>query len=154
MTSPMRIARLLIGLACLAACMLARADDARIASAQQLFAQFMALEQAYDPALADLYAPEALVTIRRTFPMGNPSDTLYLGADYKTFLRALLPAAKTNGERNRYSKISFTLEGEQVLVAAARYSELKGRTSPISLLVGQSPQGKWLIYQELSESRQ
>lgn len=150
----MRTARLLITLACLAASMLARADDARLEAAKQLFAQFIALEQSYDPAITELYAAEAIVTIRRTFPMGNPSDTVYPGADYKTLLRTLLPAAKANSERNTYSKIAYMLEGDQVRVAAARYSALKGRTSPISLLVGQSPQGKWLIYQELSESRQ
>jgi len=69
--------------------------------ARQLFERYVALGQAYDTRLADLYSDDALIRNKRTYPTG----------------------------------------------------EVRNYTSPISLLVGPSPTGQWLIYEEISESR-
>jgi hypothetical protein len=45
------------------------------------------------------------------------------------------------------------VEGDGVRIKADRFSELKKYHSPISILVKPTPDGVWLIYEELSESR-
>jgi hypothetical protein len=148
------IRRLVAVLAGVSVCALTWAQDARTDSAEQLFAQYLALEQAYDPGIAALYADEASIKSRRTYPMGEPRDTIIAGADYKRLLRQLMPVAKARGDRNTYSKVDYTPEGERVRINASRFSELQQRTSPFSLLVGRSRSGNWLIYEEFSEAQQ
>jgi hypothetical protein len=149
-----RKSKLVAVVAGLAVCALTCPQDLGIDSAKQLFAEYLALEQAYDPGIADLYADEALIKNRRNYPMGEPRDTTIPAPSYKTLLRQFMPAAKVRGDRNAYSKVTYTLEGELVRITASRLSELGKRTSPISLLVGRSLSGKWLIYEEMSESQQ
>jgi hypothetical protein len=122
-------------------------------AAKQLFAQYVALGHAYDPAVAELYADAALIKNQRAYPSGQVRELTLPAAQYKALLRHAMPAAKARGDRSTYSQVSYASEGERVRIQAARFSELKNYTSPISLLVGPSPDGKWLIYEERSESR-
>ena len=122
-------------------------------SAKQLFEQYVALGHAYDPAVADLYADEALIRNRRIYPAGDVKEMTVPAPKYKTLLRQVMPLAKARGDRSTYSQVSYTPEGARVRITASRYSELKNYTSPLSLLVGPSASGKWLIYEESSESR-
>lgn len=129
-------------------------QDAEIASAEQLFARYVALEDAHDPAIADLYADQAFVKIRRSMPMGDPQDVVVPAEQYRALLRQNMPLAKARGVRSAYSNVTYKREGEFVRIDAVRVSEPGRKTSPLSLLVGPSPGGKWFIYEQLSESRQ
>lgn len=131
---------------------LAWGQDPSVDAAKRLFGQFVALEQAYDPAIADLYADDALIKTRRKAPMGEPRDVVIPASNYKLQLREQIAATKAQGNRNTYSDVTFTVEGELVRIHASRFSETRKLTTPLSLLVGPSPAGKWVIYEELSES--
>lgn len=122
-------------------------------AAKTLFAQYVALEYAYDANIAELYADDALIKNKRIYPAGDVREITMPAVNYKTLLRQAMPIAKVRGDRSTYSQVTYTLEGERVRIQASRFSELKSYTSPISLLVGPSKSGKWLIYEELSESR-
>jgi hypothetical protein len=122
-------------------------------AAKRLFAQYVALGHAYDPGVAELYADDALIKNKRAYATGQVRELTLPAAKYKALLRQVMPLAKARGDRSTYSEVSYASEGERVRIQAARFSELKNYTSPISLLVGPSPGGKWLIYEELSESR-
>jgi hypothetical protein len=145
-----KLVALLAGLAVTA---LACAQDAGIDAAKQFFAQYVALEQAYDPGVADLYADEALIKTKRRPPMGDVQNVTIPAPQYKTFLRGRMPVARARGDRSTYSDVIYTPEGPFVRINAVRVSEPRKSQSPISLLVGQSPSGRWLIYEELSESQ-
>ena len=140
--------------ASLAIAALAWGQDSGTDAAKQLFAQYVALERAYDPSVADLYAEDALIKIRRKPPMGDPQDVIIPAPKYKTQLRELAPVAKVRGDRSTYSGVTYTPEGEFVRINASRVSEPGKHASPINLLVGRSPGGQWLIYEERSESQQ
>ena len=133
---------------------LAWAQDSGIDAAKQLFAQYVALERAYDPSVADLYADDALIKTRRKPPMGDPVDVIVPAPKYKTQLRELASVAKVRGDRNTYSAVTYSPEGELVRINASRFSGSRKQASPFRLLVGPSPGGQWLIYEELSESQQ
>lgn len=141
-------------LAGLAPVCIAWAQDTHIDAARQFFAQYSAMENAHDPKLADLYADEAYIRNRRSMPMGDPQVVTISAAKYKTLLHQSISIARARGDRNTYANVTYTPEGSFVRIDAVRISEPRKKTSPISLLVGPSPGGKWLIYEELSESRQ
>jgi len=122
-------------------------------AARQLFERYVALGQAYDTRLADLYADDALIRNKRTYPTGEVRELTMPAPRYKTLIREAMPLAKTRGDRNTFSNVRYTTEAGRVRIRASRFSELKNYTSPISLLVGPSPTGPWLIYEEISESR-
>ncbi len=130
------------------------AQDSGVDSARQLFARYAELENAHDPAVADLYADEAFIKTRRSMPMGDPQEITVPAAKHKMLLRQNMAVAKARGERSAYSDVTYTVEGNFVRIGALRSSHPKKDAAPISLLVGPSPGGKWLIYEELSESRQ
>lgn len=144
---------LLAALGGVAMAALAWAQDTAIDEAKRFFEHYVALERRYDPAIADLYADEAYIKARRSMPMGDPQNITIPAAQYKAQLRQAMPAAEARGARNSYSNVTYQREGGFVRIEALRTSEPGRNTSPISLLVGPSPGGRWLIYEEQSESR-
>ena len=123
------------------------------AKAEALWNRYVALEAAFDPAVADLYADDAVIRNRRTYPTGEVREATVPAAQYKVLVRQAIPLAKARNDISRYSGCTYAAEGARVRVACARFSVLKNYTSPISLLVGPGPGGPWLIFEELSESR-
>lgn len=129
-------------------------QDSGIQVAKLFLSQYVALENAYDPTLADLYADDAFIKQSRSMPMGEPRAITITGREYKKLLRQNVAIAEARGDRSVYSYATFTREGNFIRIDASRYSEIKKRSAPFSIVVGPSPGGNWLIYQELSESRQ
>ena len=121
--------------------------------AKALFTRFVDMEQAYDVAVADLYADNAVIKNKRTYPTGEVRELTIPPAQYKQLLRQAMPLAKSRGDRSTYSKCGYQAEGGNVRISCSRYSELKKYTSPYTLLVGPGRTGQWQILEELSESR-
>jgi hypothetical protein len=148
----MRIAMLVVvGFTALAA-QGAPTADAR-AKAERLLERYIALEAAFDPAVADLYSDDAVIRNRRTYPTGEVREATVPAAQYKALIRQAIPLAKAQNDISRYSGCVYTAAGPRVRIACARFSTLKNYTSPITLLVGPGPDGAWLIFEESSESR-
>ncbi len=122
-------------------------------AAPALFERYVALEHAFDPAVADLYADTALIKNRRTYPTGQVREATLPATKYKEIIRTAMPVAKARDDRSLYSTVTYTPEGTGVRIKASRYSVLKQYTSPISLLVAPDPKGTWLIVEEITESR-
>jgi hypothetical protein len=139
-------------LSALAAAQGAPGADAR-AKAEQLWNRYVALEAAFDPAVADLYADDAVIRNRRTYPTGEVREATVPAAQYKLLVRQAIPLAKARSDISRYSGCTYAADGPRVRIVCARFSVLKNYTAPISLLVGPGPAGTWLIFEELSESR-
>lgn len=125
--------------------------DPRITKAKELFEQYVALSQAFNPAIANLYSDEAVIRNKRISSTGEVSETTTPAPRYKEKIRIAMPFAKARGDINGYSEISYTIEGEGVRITAQRYSERKKNFSPLSLLVKPISSGAWLIYEEVNE---
>ena len=123
------------------------------AKAEQLWNRYVALEAAFDPAVADLYSDDAVIRNRRTYPTGEVREATVPAAQYKTLVRQAIPLAKAKNDISRYSACTYAAESTRVRIVCSRFSVLKDYTSPISLLVGPGASGTWLIFEELSESR-
>jgi hypothetical protein len=122
-------------------------------SAAQLFQRYTALSRAYDAELVQLFDDHAVITNKRIYPNGEVRETTLPAAQYKALLRKALPLAQQRGDRSTYSNVRYAREGERVRISASRYSELKKYASPLVLVVGPAPGGRWVIYEEHSESR-
>ncbi|MGH7373668.1 MAG: hypothetical protein ACREJY_05525 [Candidatus Rokuibacteriota bacterium] len=131
----------------------AQTGDDPIAAATQLFTKYVNLEHGYWPAVGDLYADEAVIRNRRKYPNGEVRELTLSAAQYRALLHQAMPIAKQRGDRSSYSEVTYTAEGPNVRITATRFSELKRYSSPLSLLVGRRADGRWMIYEELSESQ-
>jgi len=132
---------------------LAQTPAPSIKNAQSLFERYVRLEAAFNPSVADLYADGALIKNKRVYPVGPARELTMPAPKYKELIRQSMPLAKERGDRSTYSGVNYTPEGSNIRITAVRFSELKKYSSPISLLVGPSKTGTWLILEELSESR-
>ena len=127
-------------------------SDSATNEAMRVFEKYTTLERQFDSAVADLYSDVAIIKNTRRFPDGT-SRTMSLPAPkYKQLIRASMPIAKERGDTSKYSDVSYRAENGKVRVTATRYSELKKYSSPLSLLIAKTD-GKWLIVEEISESR-
>jgi hypothetical protein len=131
----------------------APADGAARKSAEALFARYIDLEHAFDPALVDLYADNARIESRIIVVGRPPTVRTWSGAQYKELLRRALQKAKEKKlDLNYYSAVNYLAEGGRVRIKAMRYAELQKAVSPVELLVGPDASGAWRIFEELSES--
>jgi len=124
-----------------------------IEEAKALFNQYVQSEQSFDPDAAEMYADDAVIKNKRTYPTGQVRELTMPANQYKALIRQAMPLAKLRGDTNTYSEVSFSKEGSKVRIRATRFSNLKKYSSPISLLVSPDDTGRLLIYEEISESR-
>lgn len=124
-----------------------------VAEAKQLFERYASLEARFDPGVAGLYADDAIIRNKRFYPDGAVRETTIPALQYKQLIRDLMSVARSRNDYSTYSKATFSPEGEGVRIKAMRFSVMKQYSSPISLLVTPDASGRWLIREELSESR-
>jgi hypothetical protein len=127
-------------------------DPAAPPSAEQFFDHFVALGRAYDPAVADLYADDAMIQSVRRDPDGTSRTLRFIGEPYKRLIRSTMPLARQRGDRDRYSDVSVSADGGRTRIRCTRYNELKRYTSPFELVLERSGDS-WQIIEEYSESR-
>lgn len=128
--------------------------NARLAAAETLFARYVSLEKAFDPAVADLYADTATVRNLRRYPTGQVREMKLEGARYKALLVASLPMAKERGDLSAYTDVAYeVLATGEVAITATRYSELKQYSSPLALRIAPQADGVWRIVEETGESQ-
>jgi hypothetical protein len=129
-------------------------SDARdLQAARELFGRYVALERGFDPALAQLYAEDAVIRNRRTYPSGEVRERTLTAAQLRQLIRLAMPIAKARGDSNSYSDCGYAAEARGVRITCQRFSRLKQYSSPLSLLVAPTAQRQWLIVEDLSESR-
>ncbi len=128
-------------------------ESVLIETAKQFFNRCVALEWNFDPAELDLYAQDALIQNTRRYPDGRTRMFRFSSEEWKALALDALPLAQARGDRNKYSQVVYTVEGNRVRITAQRYSLLKKYTSPRSFLVGADGTGEWKIFEDISESR-
>jgi len=124
-----------------------------IAEARTFFERYQSLEKAFDVTLAELYCDSAFLRHVRTYP-GGMQRTLELPASkYKAMIRSLMPLARFRGDFATYTGATFVAEGAGTRIKATRHSQMKGYSSPFSMLIGDCGNGTIGILEELGESR-
>ncbi len=122
------------------------------AQAKELFDRYVALDKAFDPAIADLYSDEAKIAITRISPEGEKRTSEIPASKYKDQIRLAMSMAKITEDKTAYTEVKYAQDGERVRITCVRSSGSLDPASALSLLVGPAPDGKWLIFEELAES--
>jgi hypothetical protein len=141
------------GLMVLSLMTITRGDDASLEKAKDLFAKYVQYEHDYDAAVTNLYSDAAIIQNTRHYASGEQRVLKIPAKDYMQIIQKVMPLAKEQGDRSTYSGATYVAEGKGVRITATCYSELKKYSTPISMLVGPDSTGKWLILEELTESR-
>ena len=122
-------------------------------AAKQLFERYQALEQAFDPAVADLFTDKAVIRVTRVYPDGQSRQVEIPGELYKLALRQSMDEAKRHGDSDRYSNVRYTRVDGRVRINAVRYSVWQHYKAPCSFLVGPGSNGQWRIDAATFETR-
>lgn len=132
----------------------AKAEDS-IAEAQKVFRQFVELEKSFDPSLADLFAPNAVIKDVRVYQDGQTKTITWSGSDYKQVLRAGLPIARARNDVNTYGPANYYRDGNNIRIKTTRQSVLKKYTGPFELVIApiaNNGKSSWKILEEVSQS--
>ena len=121
--------------------------------AKEIFNRYVSLSDKFDPAVADLYSDEAKIKNTRTYPNGETRVITFEAKKYKALIRTAMPLAKARGDTNKYTEVTYLEKDSKVTITATRFSNLKKYSSPINLVVGADPEGKWRILEEASQSK-
>lgn len=128
------------------------AQNTLTTEAKAVFKSYEDLGSRYDPALADLYADNAVIQNTRYYPDGRTQTINIPAPQYKKLLITAIQVAKAKGAQDTYSKVTYKVESGRVRVTALRHSHLKNYDSWLVLLLEKRKNG-WKIVQELSQSR-
>lgn len=125
---------------------------ADVEMAKTLFERYLQLEREFSPETANLFADDAMIQNTRIYSDGSSNIIRVSSKDYKRLIRSELPRLKKSGHTNDYSAITFVLEDDGVRINATRFDWLGNYSSPFSLKTALR-EGKWLIVEEISETR-
>ncbi len=121
-------------------------------SAQELWDDYVELGTGFDPALADLYADDAVIQLTRRYPDGRTRTLQLTGKEYKPMVRQAMPVARNRGDVDVYSNVKFENLGDRTRITATRYGTLKKYRAPHELIVGNVGGSGWKILKETGES--
>ncbi|MGH6948300.1 MAG: hypothetical protein ACREDZ_13295 [Kiloniellales bacterium] len=122
----------------------------KIAAAKQLFRQWLALGDAYDPRIVSLYSDAAYIVSLRIKADGTQEQRSWTGKQFKEILRLGMEAAKQRNDRSDYSQTEYLIEGELVRIKSLRTQAGKNKSTPHHLVIAKSSDGYWRIYQEIA----
>ena len=92
---------------------------------KKFFERYVALGEAYDVAVADLYLDNSRIVSLRLYPTGQQKTLEMTGAQWKQLIRGAMPLAKLKGDRSEYKNVRLESARSVVRVRADRYSVLK-----------------------------
>jgi hypothetical protein len=132
----------------------AQSVSADRASAEEFFAKYIALESAFDPALADLYSNSAVIRAYRRYPDGTERSMSFSAGQWKALIAQGMPAAESMGDRSTYSNVRISIRGADARIEAHRYSVRKCYTDQrYYMLLQRQSNGEYLIVEEYAETQ-
>lgn len=118
-------------------------------AAEQLFVRYQTLERAFDPAITELYADQAIIHLSAPTATGRMQSFEVPAEIYTGLLRQTLREARQRGDYNRYRDVEYVAVDAGVRIRGIRHSVWKGYDSPFSMVVAQGPDGRWVIIEEV-----
>lgn len=122
---------------------------AEVAQAREVFDRLVALEAAYDTALAELYAEDGLV-VETLMENGAPRRTREIPAQkYRAHLPGALDFARKAGECFSHSDVCLQHLGPGWVAVRSLRCSTRGRApGPYELLIRRCADGAWRISKE------
>ncbi|GEM_PF-1363261 len=116
---------------------------------KQSFAEWQALGTAYDPAVADLYLPDARLQARRTRADGQVQVLTLDGQQWRDMVAMLMKEAQAVGDQDTFTQVKLTREDAGWRVTAHRANNVKCTLdTAFNQLWVQDAEGSWRIREE------
>lgn len=128
------------------------ADTHKIREAKQFINKFEALSHSYDEKIVDMYAEDARIIRFLEHKNGKVEKIILPTQKYKSFLKFAKYFAQLSGYKNYYKNLEFKPEGKKVRIIGKREND-KGYIAPVSILVGETPNGDWKIFEEITGTK-
>jgi hypothetical protein len=124
------------------------------AEGEKFFARYVALGEAFDVAVTELYLDDSRIRSLRRYPPGQEKTLEMTGAQWKQLIRSTMPLAKAKGDRGEFGNLRFEAAGNLLRIRADRYSVLKCyRDNGYYMLVGRQPDGRLQVVEEYMETQ-
>ncbi len=119
-----------------------------------VFDRYVQLGGEFDPAVAELYADQALVHAYRVYPHGLERNMALTGIQWKQLLAQVMPLARAQNDKSTFSDIEITNIPGGYRIKADRYSVRKCYTDTGYYMVLKPVTGGGLkIFEEYLETR-
>ncbi|MCG8518809.1 MAG: hypothetical protein MI794_12530 [Pseudomonadales bacterium] len=122
--------------------------------AVEFFDHYVALGDAFDKDIVNLYADDAVIRSYRAYPFGFERNMELTGVQWKDLVSQVMPLSKLKGDRSLFSDISITNLDDGYRIEANRYSVLKCYTdSGYYMVIKYMDDGDLRIVEEYFETR-
>lgn len=101
------------------------AQGLQAAEARAFFDRYVALGDAYDSSLAELYSDNGRIRSARRYPDGQSRTMEMTGTQWKGMISSAMPLAKAQGDRSDFKNVRVERYGELMRIKADRYSVRK-----------------------------
>jgi hypothetical protein len=108
----------------------------------------------YDPAVADLYADDAVLKNVFVDANGKKRETSMEPARFKALLRAQLPPLRGSGRHSVYSACTYAPVVQGLRIECERRPGPQEPAHHVSVLVSRDVRGRWQIREEISTIRE
>lgn len=130
------------------------ATDTVEQEAKDFLERFVALGDAHDPALADLYSDGAVIKAHRRYPHGLERTLELTGVQWKALVRTAMPWAKALNDRSELRDPQFEVDQGKVTIRADRYSVRKCYLDTgYYMILERQPDGALGIVEEYTETQ-
>jgi hypothetical protein len=124
------------------------------AEGEKFFARYVALGEAFDVAVTELYLEDSRIRSLRRYPASQERILEMTGAQWKQLIRSAMPLAKAKGDRSEFGNLRFEAAGNLLRIRADRYSVLKCyQDNGYYMLVGRQPDGRLQVVEEYMETQ-
>ena len=128
------------------------ADDA--AEAKAFFESYVNAANNYSPTIEQMYSPNAKIIRQVVKPDGGLVDVNTDTATYMKQLKIGQAGAKLRHYKNNYSNITVTKAGDGYKVSSLRQPTGETYKLKTYMIVKKQPNGKWLITEEMMQTKQ
>jgi hypothetical protein len=121
---------------------------------EAFFKRYVALSDAFDTSVAELYLDAAKIHSYRRYPTGLEREFEMPGSQWKTLIVKLMSIAKQRGDTNKFSNMKSYPDGNKIKIKADRYSVLKCYTDHgYYMIIEKNEKNEFRIVEEYCETQ-
>ncbi len=128
------------------------ADDS--AAAKAFFESYVNAANTYSPTIEKMYSPNAKIIRQVVKPDGTLVDVTTDTATYIKQMKLGQAGAKLRNYKNTYTDITVAKAGDGYKVSSLRQPSGENYKLKTYMIVKKQPDGKWLITEEMMQTKQ
>lgn len=122
--------------------------------ALNFFNSFVQASNSYSPSLLNMYSDDARIIRQVIKPNGQLVNAYFTANEYRGQLKISEKIAKIRNYKNYYSDINVTKVSNGYKIDAKRKPSLSNYKLKTYAIVQKQPNGKWLIVEELMQTKE